>query len=208
MAEQARILREHFPELASGTYDENALQGAFPDWVEGPFALLRWQLLANTYGQALERVLGELSKTRGGKFINYRRGQLGPDWLRQTTKKVEAMDRIASRQEGHDILVVPAQFGICHHGRSVSQARKAMVTTEFVFGGLEVATMLLTHPERLRDFRDLSADCAGDEYSWNANGQFFRALCFSFSCGRLEFSARVVGSPFSYYGPVSGFSPQ
>lgn len=206
MAEQARILREHFPELASGTYDESALQGTFPDWVEGPFALPRWQLLAKTYGKALERVLEVLSTTRNGKFVNYRRGQLGPDRLRQSAKKAEALERVANRQEGHNVLVVAGQFGIRHRGRPVQKVCALMKDSEFGMGAFEAAIMLLTHPERLAHYDDLWVDCAGDGYSWEADGHFENTPYFCFDGGKLRFGTYMVSLPDDSFGSVSGFS--
>ncbi|HAL50607.1 MAG: hypothetical protein UU40_C0013G0003 [Candidatus Uhrbacteria bacterium GW2011_GWD2_41_121] len=206
MVEQVAILKTHFPELASATYDKNASQGPFPEWVEGPFALLRWQLLAKTYGEAVERVLAELSKTLGGKFVNYIKGKLRSDHLRESAKKAAAFEAIAEAQKGHAVLVVPAQFGIRHRGRSVRRARAVMGSGEFGLGAFEIGIMLLTHDNRLQDLNDLWIDCAGDEYSYDAVGQFLDAPIFYFSDGELELGTGRVSDPLVSYGSVSGFS--
>jgi len=49
----------------------------------------------------------------------------------------------------HDILVVPAQFGLRHRGRSVRRVREVMNANEFGLGVFAIGIMLLTHPERL-----------------------------------------------------------
>jgi len=208
MAEQMRILQASFEELASSTHDESALQGPFPEWVEGPFALPRWQLLAKTYGEAVERVLAELSKTLGDKFINYRKGKLGPDHLRESAKKAAAFEAIAEAQKGHDVLVVPAQFGIRHRGRSVRRALAVMGSGEFGLGAFEMGIMLLTHTNRLQNLNDLWIDCAGDEYSYEADGQFLGAPFFDFNDGELGFDTVHVAYSNDNFGSVSGFSPQ
>jgi hypothetical protein len=49
---------------------------ALPSGAEGYFAIPRWQNLAGTYNEAIEKVLAKLASTR--PFYNYREAMTGP----------------------------------------------------------------------------------------------------------------------------------
>jgi hypothetical protein len=136
-----------------------------PAGAEGWFAIPKWQTIAPTYGEAVEKVLAKISETRGGKFINWLEGELGPQYLRQLAKTADAFQKLGLEQKDHDILVVAAQFGLRHRGRSVRRAREVMTSQEFGLGAFAVGIMLLTHPEQLMNYDDLYIDCAGDKYA-------------------------------------------
>ena len=155
-----------------------------------------------------EKVLDLIKKTRNGKFYNYREGQLGPKNLRQSEKSAKIFEKLGKEQKDHDILVIPAQFGILHRGRSVRRALEVMNTNQFGLGAFAVGIMLLTHPERLQNYNDLYIDCAGDEFSPGADGGFGSAPYFLFSGDGVEFGAHWVGYTDGYYGSASGFVSQ
>ena len=204
--EQMRILREYFPNL--GDPDEAIAKQERPANSEGYFAIPRWQSIAPTYGEAVEKVLDALKLQRKGKFVNYRKGELGPDRLRESDRKRLAFEQLATEQQGRDVLVVAAQFGFYHRGRSVRRARAVMPGMEFGLGAFEIGIMLLTHAIRLQHFDDLWIDCPGDEYSPDAGGQFGGAPIFCFSDGELGFGTGHVDDAYGYYGSASGFLPQ
>ncbi len=108
-----------------------------------------------------------------------------------------------------DILIIAAQFGLRHRGRSVRRAR-LVVSSEggFGLGAFATGCMLLVHPNRLQHYNDLWIDGGGDEYSPGGDGEFSQAPCWGFSGGRLEFGARDVGRASDYCGAASGFYPQ
>lgn len=197
-------------ELISGVgfADEKLADQPLPAGAEGYFAIPRWETIAPTYGEAVEKVLALISKTRDGKFYNYREGKLGAQYLREHDRSVAMWKRIGEAQKGYDILVVPAQFGLRHRGRSVRRARAVFNTSEFGLGAFAVGIMLLTHPERLKDYDDLWIDCAGDEYSPDADGQFRGAPSFVFGGGEVEFCTDGVGIAGERCGSASGFAPQ
>lgn len=176
--EQTNILRQLFPGI--GFADEKIAEQPLPPNAEGWFAILKWETLAPTYGEAVQKVLDAIKKTRNGKFYNYRDGQLGPQYLRQSAESAIAFRKLDEKQKDHDIFVVAAQFGLRHRGRSVRRAREVMNPCEFGLGALSVGIMLLTHPERLQHYDDLYIDCAGDEFSYGGDGQFDGAPCFGF----------------------------
>lgn len=214
ITDQVDILRSHWPSLNPGAalhyYRKVYPTIQYPRWVEGPFALIRPGFFSDKYGEELEEVLKAIKKDRNGKFYNWREGQTGPQYLRQTAKAARAFQKLGDEQKDHDILVVPAQFGLRHRGRSVRRARAIMNSSEFGLGAFAVGIMILTHPERLKHFDDLWIDCAGDEYSPAADGVFSNAPVFSlgFGFGRVSFFADWVGSTDECYGSASGFVSQ
>ncbi len=175
-----------------------------PTWIEKFFANFDWRIIASTYGEAVQKVFDSLKKTKDGKFYNYREDRLGSEYLRQSQKFIKSFKKIGDEQKNHDILVVPAQFGLCHRGRSVRRAREIMNAQEFGLGAFAIRIMLLTHPERLQHYDDLYIDCAGDEYSLDADGDFPRAPLFGFGNGRVGFSADWVRDAGSGCGSASG----
>lgn len=205
LADQLKILRQHFPNL--GSADEKIAEQNRPANSEGWFAIPRWQSLAPTYNQAVELVLDALKKARKGRFHNWRQGKLGPDHLRETDRKRLCFERLGEEQTGHDVLVVAAQFGLRHRGRSVRRARAVMGGREFGLGAFENGIMLLTHPERLAHYNDLWIDCAGDEYAPDAAGRFGSAPYLLFHDGRLGFDTRWFGHASGSCGSASGLLP-
>ena len=77
ITEQTNILRQLFPGV--GFADEKLAEQPLPPNAEGWFAIPKWQTLAPTYGEAVEKVLAMIGSKR--KFYNYRDGQLGADHL-------------------------------------------------------------------------------------------------------------------------------
>jgi hypothetical protein len=67
--------------------------------------------------------------------------------------------------------------------------------------------MLLTHPEREVRLEQLHVDCAGDEFSLDAVGDFSLAPIFNFSDsgGWVGFSVYQFGSAGVRYGSASAF---
>jgi len=163
------------------------------------------QSVAKTYEEAVKKVLELIKQQRDGKLYNHREGQLGAKYLRQHERTVKKLEVLADQQKGYDILVVAAQFGLRHRGRSVRRACEVFTANEFGLGAFEIGCMLLTHPERLRDYDDLWIDCAGDEY--DVYSLFYCTPYFGFSVGKIVFGAGVA-SQGSGYGSASGFLPQ
>lgn len=117
-----------------------------------------------------------------------------------------ALDLIAETQKG-DILIVAAQLGMRHRGKSVRRAREVFVANEFGLGSLAVGSIVLTHPERLVHQVELDMDCSGDEFSPEADGGFFGSSSFYFNGRVVGFAACPVGRLNGGFGSVSGFLP-
>ncbi len=199
LSEQIETLRKHFPWLAEPKTEANPES---VDGAEGLFAIPRWRAVAPTYNEAVIRILAVLGSTR--PFRNWRDGKLGPEYLR----RAERTDTFLARFGMQDILVVPAQLGSRHKGRSVEDVRATYAENEFGMGAFEVATMLLTHPERLTAYEDLWIDCPGDEYRFVASGSFGRTPYFSFNNGRVGFDTTLVSLFSERSGSASGCLPQ
>lgn len=209
--EQVQTLKVLFPQLditATLEFVQTILPTLqLPAGAEGWFAIPRWQKIADSYSAALELVLKTIASKR--KFHNYREGELGPGRLRQHGRTAAMLEQIGEQQKG-DILIVPAQYGLRHRGRSVRRAREVMVANEFGLGAFAVGCMALVHPERYILWEELDSDCAGDEYAPGADGGFSRAPIFSFRAfhGRLGFVMFRVDVASVSYGSVSAFLPQ
>ena len=204
--EQVVCLRELFPGI--GFADESVALGELPKHAEGWFAIPKWQTVAPTYNGAVEKVLAMINQTRGGKFQNYCEGQLGPDQLRQSAKSASAFQRLAESQKDHDILVVPAQFGLRHRGRSVRRACEVFDSNEFGLGAFAIGIMILTHPERLMYYDDLYVDCAGDEFKDPGSSVLFgRVPYFGFGGDEVEFDTDGVSDVDDSDGSASAFLP-
>lgn len=154
-------------------------------------------------------MLALISQARGGKFYNYREGNLGPNRLREHKRTVAMWKTLCDQQTGHDILVVPAQFTLRHKGRSVRRACKVMNASEFGLGAFAVGIMLLTHPKRLQHYDDLWIDCAGDEDDDTGDDVRFSFVpCFIFADDGVGFGTRWFGNVNDHCGSASAFLSQ
>jgi len=206
ITEQTNRLRELFPGI---DYESVKLaEAGLPENAEGWFAIPRWNKVAPTYNEAVQKVLDLIKQTRNGVFYNYREGELGPHQLRQSAKSVSVFQKLGDEQKDQDILVVPAQFGLRHRGRSVRRAREVMNANECGLGAFAIGIMLLTHPERLKHYDDLWIDCAGDEFAPSADSDFSESPYFEFDVGRVGFGTGDVDDASVCYGSASGCLPQ
>lgn len=207
ITEQCNILRQIFPGV--GFADEKLAEREVPANSEGWFAIPKWQTIAPTYSEAVQKVLDAIKKAQNGKFYNYRDGQINDQRLRQTTKTASVFQKLSDEQKDHDILVVAGQFGLRHRGRSVRRAREVFSANELGLGAFAVGIMILTHAERLQNVDDLWIDCAGDEFDDpGAVVRFDRAPCFRFSDGRVEFGTYWFDDARGRFGSASAFVPQ
>jgi len=174
---------------------------AIPNWVKNP------KIFGTTYSEALLKVLATIKQTRNGKFYNYRDGQLDEQRLRQSARTQKFWQELSEAQGNPDILIVAAQFGIRHRGRSVRRVREVFVENEFGFGAFATGIMLILFPERLKHYDDLWIDCAGDEFDDpDSDVRWYRAPCFSFDFGGdgVKFGTGGVGNAASAMGQHPG----
>lgn len=187
-----------------------------PDGAEGWFAIPSVDALAKKhfsevtepaqkYCRAVRFIHEKIAASRS--FHNYREGQITPDRLRVHARTAHALDLIAETQRG-DILIVAAQLGMRHRGKSVRRAREVFAEGEFGLGSLAVGSIALTHPERLFRWEELDMDCSGDEFAPDAARGFSSAPCFRFDDGKVRFLTAGLDRPYGHCGSVSGFVPQ
>jgi hypothetical protein len=198
---QVSELRKTFPKL--GACMEKISRRDLPEGAEDWFAIPRWEALASTYNEAVELVMGVLSKRR--KFQNRISDKMGPTYLRQSERSKLASKILADQQTGNDILVVALQAGIRHRGCSARRARARLEGNEFALGVFEVACLLLTHPERVSSDEALMIDCGGDEYSVRGDYTFDRVPLFDFDISGIEFSIFYEDRSRNLWGTPSGF---
>jgi hypothetical protein len=217
LTEQCNRLRELFSGIGFANLDllTQIEKGdvSLPTGAEGWFAIPNWMKNPNIFGSiysaTLQKVLDTIKQTQSGKFYNYRDGQLDEKRLRQSAQSQKFWADLRDAQGDPDILIVPAQFGIRHRGRSVRRAREVFLINEFGLGAFAVGIMILTHPERLMNYDDLWIDCSGDEFDDPDSGvRFDHAPCFRFDDGEVEFDAYFVGNASDGFGSASGFGPQ
>jgi hypothetical protein len=198
---QTTALRNLFPGLHSPM--EKLARRTLPDGAEDWFAIPRWQNVAHTYGEAVQKVIGLLAESR--RFSNRITDRLGDKFLRQSERSALAERIIAGQQHNHDILIIAAQFGLLYRGCSARRARVLMATNEFALGAFAVGCLLLTHPERLSHLDTLMLDCGGDEYSLRGDGAFDRVPLFDFDLGGIEFSVFYEDRARNLWGTPTGF---
>lgn len=205
LAKQIETLAKLFNLDGTKAYAYASNLPVLPEGAEGWFAVPRFEAVGNTYGDAVEKMISLIAKSR--KLKNWREGQFHERYLRQSERTQWMMAKLAEGQEGN-ILVIPAQFGFRHRGKSVRRARETFYDNEFGLGSLTVGAMLLTHSEREVEWEQLYIDCSGDEYSPNADGQFVSALLFYWDDGELHFDDRWAYDASGQYSSASGFLPQ
>lgn len=198
---QVTELKKAFPNL--GACHEKLARLPLPEEPEAWFAIPRWQAIAPTYNEAVEKVLDILGKKR--RFSNRIAERMGEKYLRQTERSRLAETILADQQQGSDILVVSAQFGMLHRGFSARRTRASLAGNEFGMGVFAIASMLLTHPERLSAGDSLMIDCGGDEYSPRADYTFDRVPLFDFDLSGIEFSVFYEDRARNLWGTPTGF---
>ena len=207
VCEQLVELSKHFSGLnTSSVLACSKKLPALPAGAEGWFAVPRWEKVAETYKQAVGKVLDLIDKTR--TFVNYwEEGELGPTHLRLSKRTAVALQMIGKKQKG-DFLLIPAQFGLAHRGRSVRRVRVVYAGNEFGLGSFIVGCMILSHPERLVLGTELYVNCPGDEHRWRGDDHFRSTPLFHFIYGAVEFHDYCDCNADRHYGSASAFVSQ
>lgn len=202
--EQLVALTKHFPGLDTRSVLARSKElPGLPQGAEGWFAVPKFERVGKTYNEAVERILDLIAKT--WTFHNYHSDKLGEKYLRLSERTMFALRMLGEKQKG-DFLLIPAQFGLRHRGRSVRRVRIVYTPNEFGLGSFIVGCMLLSHPERLVQEEQLHIDCPGDGYSPDADGDFSDAPVFDFfDDGEVKFHAFWCYQADEGYGSASGF---
>lgn len=159
--------------------------------------------LADKYCRAVQLVHTKIAESRS--FYNYRDNQITRVQLRVSARTTRTLDLVAEKQPG-DILIIPAQLGMRHRGRSVRRAREVFAANEFGLSSLVVGSILLVHPARLVRWGELEIDCSSDEFDDpDCSGYFARTPLFRFYDGGIKFSTVSFDNPRDLSGSASGF---
>lgn len=210
ISKQVDILRRGFPNI--GLADKELARQPLPPGAEGWFAIPRWEKIAPTYSEAVEKVIALLKKQRGrGKL--YIHCEINEKSLYQNKQTEKQFEILGNTQESYDILVVAAQFGLRHRGRSARRAWAMFLPTEFGLGAFEVGCMLLTHPERIANPNALDVYCVGSEYESEDEGNSiltFSALEDYDNTRKIYrvFTEYSVDTAYENSAPVTGFLPE
>src|SRR3989344_2659457 len=162
VCEQLVALAKHFPGLNAGPIlaCSKELAGR-PQGAEGWVAVPKFEKVGQNYNEAVEKVLDLIGKTRNF----HKGGALGPKYLRLSERTAVALQMVGEKQKG-DFLLIPAQFGLTHRGRSVRRVREIIGNShEFGLGSFITGCMLLSHPERLVQWEALHIHCPRGEDS-------------------------------------------
>jgi len=190
---------------------------ALPEGAEGWFAIPRVEAIGTKffpaitdpverYCQAVNFVLEKLGKSR--KFHNYRAGEIDKQHLRGNSRTIAKFGEVNQQQQTGDILIIAAQLGMRHRGKSVNRARETFTSDEFGLGAFAVICITLVHPERLVRTEELDMDCAGDDFAPGGDGGFSLSPRLYFDDGMVEFGTGDLSLAVKYYGSASGFVPQ
>lgn len=201
--EQIKFWGKHFPKL-DASQALQLVRPVVPRGAESWGVIPKFSKLGG-YQKGLEKMFELLGQRQ---FQNWRKGQLGPEYLRLAAKTEQILTELDKEMPG-DFLVFPFQFGLRHAGKSIRRARLTFSEPEFGLGPYEAAALLLSHPDRITAPNQLCVDCAGAEFSPNAGGGFWDSVCFGWSdvfrC--LGFVSSGVDNADRIFGSVSAFRP-
>lgn len=165
------------------------------------------------YGRVIEEIvfpkLEGVYKANSHGFQNYGTGELGPNYIRLELRGRVALEAIQSTTD-MDAYIAPVSYGKrwARNTLSPRNAREtALLAKELAQGVVQIGCHLIGQPGRLVAYEDLSLDCSGDEYNWDADGEWSHCPYFDFSGGALEFSADWAVDAREDYGSVVALSP-
>lgn len=159
---------------------------------------------AEKYCQAVMLVhekIGDMTE-----YKNYYREPFTKKNLQMHEHTAGALDLIQEQQKG-DILIIAAQLGMLHRGRSTRRAHEAFGDNEYGLNSLMGCSIALTHPYRFAWFDQLNMGLPGDRLSPGGSGDFDRAPLLYLFRGKVEFGWDGCET-YGAYGSASGFLPQ
>jgi len=175
-----------------------------PDGAEGWFAIASWHAVAENYSTAVVKLFEIMDRLRNlemtpGSWTNEK-------YFRQLPETQRAMAEICKQQSG-DIIIIPAQFGLRHRGRSSCRAQTSFAVNEFGLGAFVSGCMLLTHPEREQTLEQLHVLCAGDKYTRLCDEKFDHVPIIGYGDEKNQayYSARAENNSSDMLGAVTGF---
>lgn len=216
--EQIAILRQHDwgreVDWSLNLLQQQLLSQSVPEGCEGYFVVVYHPTMIKSFmddplvdqSEPVTRVLRMLYKQRNKLVVNYRDGELGHKYYRRSFTSAMKMKQLwESQGRPTGILVLPAQLGVEHRGKSVQRARVVMRSSEFPLDAYECLQMILTHKKRLQNFEDLWINFPGGEYAPAADGEFLGNLCLMLDGAYLSLIYQMAEDVLERYGSASGF---
>jgi hypothetical protein len=210
--QQIKIICERFPQFECVNQDLltkiDGEQIPLPKGAEGWFAIPNIWRPQNHSGvtdnstQVLLPVLNTIKHTRNNKLINHCEVEALGKHLHDIEHSWNHLCLLSKQQNHPEVLIIAAQLGIRHRGKSVRRAQAVFSRDEFGLNSFAVACMLLTHPSRLMSFHDLRIDTSGDKIDFAG---YTRCLSFGFDGEGIEFIWRFARHAHEHCGAASGF---
>lgn len=215
IADQVKAIAKIFGLDSASALEYAKSLPALPEGAEGWFAIPSVDALAvkhfpevtdpaEKYCRALQLVHQKIAESRS--FKSWRDGQIDTAHIKVSARTLEKMNQVIQQQRG-DILIIAAQLGKRHGGRSVRRAREVFTANEYGLTSVAGGSIVLVHPERLVRWEELDIDMAGDEFSDDGDGRFGRAPYFHFY-GKAKFGTLDVSNDYDRFGSASGFVSQ
>jgi len=190
---QIEIINQFIPVETNENFIKNAMEACLPDGAEALFVIPK---LRSNYTRATSEALKIIEeKRRFHCHVEIERKKFCRE--EKTIKCLDILSR--AQKDAGDIIIIPAQFGARHLGRSVNLVRKKMASNEFGLGAYEVAWMLITHNERENVINKVHMDCPGDTYS------AIYSPYFDYVQKWMEFAVRESKRSVYDTGSVTGF---
>jgi len=181
--EEAGILRRLFPELEDATFDK-VIAMRPPPVLSGWFLIPRWEKLASTYSEAVERVFNVIEFEWNCKTLSKHRLRIS--YLRQGAETMRIFQKLGNEQKKHDFLLVPGYFAFYSSGYMARHAQdeyKNSVGLGAFAAGILFLTYLEQHRYEACRIDELWIACLGDKFSPATDDQLPHAPYFCFQSG-------------------------
>ncbi len=118
------------------------------------------------------------------------------------------LDQVAKMQGDSDILVIAAQLGMYHRGRSSRRALEVFANNEFGLNSVIGCSIAITHPERFTRQEQLHMILPGDQFDYPTSPDRFSYVPILYLYkGDLHLDTSKCSAFYSIYGSASGFLP-
>ncbi len=160
LREQKLILEKYFGDL--GRID-NVYPGRQLPLHSELFLIPDMELIGNNLLDAMNTIISILEERLSLNIYNsFVSRHLSYDKISIKKRTLESISKIKSIQNGERTILIPAQLGIKHRGRSGRRSDECMLSNEFGLTPYHVGIILITHPERMSAVdTDLSMLCTG-----------------------------------------------
>lgn len=196
---EAFLLAKNLPDLPQGA------EGWFAVPKIGAVAEKFFSITKNQnalYGDIVDLALSKVATNRN---MHNGFGQpLSQFKIRQDPYTSKSLKKMEMKQRG-DIIIVAAQFGINHCGKSVYSVKNNFTEFEFGLGAFQVLCMGLTHPERYSEWNELDTSCPGDVLILENSKKIGAPIIFLNSDKKLLFDAYSINTKRIYLGLVTAF---